>query len=60
MESQVADIDNDGFDDLYICQPAGLHTALYRNRGDGTFEDITEASGLGSSTIRRVRSCRLR
>jgi tetratricopeptide (TPR) repeat protein/peroxiredoxin len=43
----VADIDNDGFDDLYICQPAGLPNRLYRNRGDGTFEDITEASGLG-------------
>jgi tetratricopeptide (TPR) repeat protein/peroxiredoxin len=43
----VADIDNDGFDDLYICQPAGLPNRLYRNRGDGTFEDVTEASGLG-------------
>jgi tetratricopeptide (TPR) repeat protein/thiol-disulfide isomerase/thioredoxin len=43
----VADIDNDGFDDLYICQPSGLPNRLYRNRGDGTFEDITETSGLG-------------
>jgi tetratricopeptide (TPR) repeat protein len=43
----AADIDNDGFDDLYICQPAGLPNRLYRNRGDGTFEDITEISGLG-------------
>jgi tetratricopeptide (TPR) repeat protein len=43
----VADIDNDGYDDLYVCQPAGLPNRLYRNRGDGTFEDITEASGLG-------------
>jgi tetratricopeptide (TPR) repeat protein len=43
----VADIDGDGFDDLYICQPAGLPNRLYRNRGDGTFEDITEASGVG-------------
>ena len=32
---------------LYICQPAGLPNRLYRNRGDGTFEDITEASGVG-------------
>jgi tetratricopeptide (TPR) repeat protein len=43
----VGDIDGDGFDDLYICQPAGLPNRLYRNRGDGTFEDITESSGVG-------------
>jgi tetratricopeptide (TPR) repeat protein len=43
----AADIDGDGFDDLYICQPAGLPNRLFRNRGDGTFEDITEHSGLG-------------
>ena len=43
----IADVDNDGFDDLYVCQPAGLPNRLYRNRGDGTFEDITDSSGLG-------------
>lgn len=43
----VADIDDDGFDDLYVCQPAGLPNRLYRNRGDGTFEDITGSCGLG-------------
>jgi len=43
----VADIDNDGFDDIYVCQPAGLPNRVYRNRGDGTFDDITESSGLG-------------
>jgi tetratricopeptide (TPR) repeat protein/peroxiredoxin len=42
-----ADIDGDGLDDLYVCQPAGLPNRLYRNRGDGTFEDVTESSGLG-------------
>jgi len=43
----VGDIGGDGLDDLYVCQPAGLPNRLYRNRGDGTFEDITEASGVG-------------
>lgn len=43
----VGDIDNDGFDDVYVCQPAGLPNRLYRNRGDGSFVDITESSGVG-------------
>lgn len=43
----AADIDGNGFDDLYVCQPAGLPNRLYRNSGDGTFEDVTEISGLG-------------
>jgi Flp pilus assembly protein TadD/peroxiredoxin len=43
----VGDIDNDGFDEIYVCQPAGLPNRLYHNRGDGTFDDVTEKSGLG-------------
>ncbi|MGA3107580.1 MAG: FG-GAP-like repeat-containing protein [Terriglobales bacterium] len=43
----VGDVDGDGFDDLYVCQPGGLPNRLYRNRGDGTFEDITESAGVG-------------
>ncbi len=43
----IGDFDGDGFDDLYICQPAGLPNRLYRNRGDGTFDDVTEKSGVG-------------
>jgi len=43
----AGDYDNDGFDDLYVCQPAGLPNRLYRNRGDGTFEDVTDAAGVG-------------
>jgi len=42
----VADIDGDGLDDLYICQPSGLPNRLFRNRG-GVFDDITESSGVG-------------
>jgi tetratricopeptide (TPR) repeat protein/peroxiredoxin len=43
----TGDFDNDGFDDIYVCQPAGLPNRLYRNRGDGTFEDVTQSSGVG-------------
>ncbi len=43
----AGDYDNDGWDDLYICQPSGLPNRLYRNRGDGTFEDVTEKAGVG-------------
>ena len=43
----AGDYDNDGFDDLYVCQPGGLPNRLYRNRGDGTFEDVTEKANVG-------------
>jgi hypothetical protein len=43
----AGDYDNDGYDDLYVCQPAGLPNRLYRNRGDGTFEDVTDTAGVG-------------
>jgi len=43
----VGDIDGSGFDSFYVCQPSGLPNRLYRNRGDGTFEDITENSETG-------------
>jgi len=42
----VGDADGDGLDDLYIAQPSGLPNRLYRARGDGTFEDVTERAGL--------------
>ena len=41
----VGDIDNDGDPDLFLTRWGSY--ALYRNRGDGTFEDATEAVGLG-------------
>jgi tetratricopeptide (TPR) repeat protein len=40
----VGDIDNDGHPDLFISRWRAY--ALYHNRGDGTFEDITERAGL--------------
>jgi Tfp pilus assembly protein PilF len=43
----VGDVDGDGLDDLYVCQPPGLPNRLLRNRGDGTFADVTDAAGVG-------------
>jgi tetratricopeptide (TPR) repeat protein len=42
----VADIDNDGADEIYVCQPGGLPNRLYKIRPDGTAEDISQRSGL--------------
>jgi hypothetical protein len=41
----AGDYDNDGFEDLFICN-AGPNV-LYHNNGDGTFTDVTERSGIG-------------
>ncbi|HEY7290984.1 MAG TPA: CRTAC1 family protein [Vicinamibacterales bacterium] len=50
------DLDNDGLLDLYFVQSgnladpsAGGGNRVYRNRGDGTFEDVTEQSGAAVS-----------
>jgi hypothetical protein len=40
----VGDIDNDGHPDLFITRWRAY--ALYHNRGDGTFDDITDRAGL--------------
>ena len=40
-----ADIDNDGYLDLFVGNESGP-SHLYRNKGDGTFEDISHAAGI--------------
>jgi hypothetical protein len=42
-----ADIDNDGFPDLYVSNFGP--NRLLRNRGDGSFADITASSGTGEA-----------
>jgi len=47
MGAAVADLNNDGFDDIYITN-FGRHT-LYINRGDGSFVEQAAESGLNCS-----------
>ena len=43
----VGDIDNDGADEILVCQPGGLPNRVYKVGPDGVARDITEHSGLG-------------
>ncbi len=45
LGAAVGDVDNDGRPDLFITRSRAY--ALYRNRGDGSFEDVTEKWGFG-------------
>ena len=54
------DYDQDGFLDLYLVNGAAtqiytpkqpLRSALYRNKGDGTFADVTESAGVGAEGL---------
>jgi hypothetical protein len=43
----IADFDGDGWPDLYFTNSKfGEPNALYRNKGDGTFEDVAASAGL--------------
>jgi hypothetical protein len=42
----VGDFDKDGHDDIYFVNQLGRNK-LYRNKGDGTFEDVTDKAGVG-------------
>src|SRR4029079_7564477 len=43
----VGDVDNDGRPDLFVTRWRAY--ALSRNRGNGTFEDVTNGWGLGGA-----------
>ncbi|MGH9541286.1 MAG: FG-GAP-like repeat-containing protein [Terriglobales bacterium] len=42
----TADIDGDGQDEIYLCQPQGLPNRLYRQVRPGEFREIAASAGL--------------
>jgi len=47
MHGAIGDVDGDGHMDLLVADLR--YGALYRNQGNGTFEDITERSGIAGA-----------
>jgi hypothetical protein len=47
MGTCVADVDNDGFEDVYVT--AFGPNVLYHNNGNGTFSDVTRRAGVGDA-----------
>src|ERR1700687_3628991 len=50
MGSTIGDYDGDGHLDIFKTNFSDDTSTLYRNKGDGTFEDATTAAGLGLYT----------
>jgi hypothetical protein len=49
------DYDGDGKPDLYVANDRTTNV-LYRNRGDGTFEDVTDEAGAGKRDFKEARA----
>jgi hypothetical protein len=54
MGVECADYDNDGRLDFHATSYQDQAATLYRNLGDGTFEDVTHVTGAGAGTFRQV------
>jgi hypothetical protein len=50
MGADFRDIDNDGYDDLWVTAFEGETFPLFKNRRTGDFVEITAASGVGAIT----------
>src|SRR6266576_2306694 len=51
MGIDAADVDGDGWQDVYVTHLDFELNRLYHNNGDGTFDDYTYRSGIGNKAI---------
>jgi hypothetical protein len=51
MGTDCADFDGNGFPDIFVTNFSEELNALYQNRGDGIFEDVSAKVGLDSSYL---------
>jgi hypothetical protein len=54
MGVDCGDYDNDGLLDFYVTSYEDQLATLYRNLGDGMFEDVTMLTGAGAGTLPHV------
>ena len=50
MGVDFADYDNDGWPDLVVSDLSGQRYAIYRNHHDGTFDYVSDSTGIGTMT----------
>src|SRR5438876_8130315 len=51
MGVDFSDYDNDGRPDIFVTDLSNERYKLFRNNGDGSFREMTNASGLGGATL---------
>jgi hypothetical protein len=42
----IRDVDGDGREDVFLCQPAGIRKMLFRRQADGTLQDSSKEAGV--------------
>ena len=42
----LGDVNNDGLEDMYVCQEAGLPNRLFIQQADGTLQDVSREAGV--------------
>jgi hypothetical protein len=51
MGTDFADLDNDGWPDIFVSDLANQMYAIFKNAGDGSFTYVSKSSGVGRMTM---------